>query len=175
MSAADKDPWDLLQAALLAIGVNDLTPSHADEVEVCELIIAASGGDHIAVRTGDDVAWHHGIFGCGGSDAKVIDNRPDGGVRVSPFSLFMKNARQVAIVRYENDSAQRRNYTLWIAGVVAEWQPAPVYDVLRFNCESFASWCRTTRWDEPHHIGLPRRQAERSCKAHGFAGTSQSK
>lgn len=166
MSTADQEPWDLLQAALSAIGIDDLTPSHADEVEVCELIQMAKGGDHIAVRTREDIAWHHGIFACGGGpDARVVDNRPDGGVRVRPFSLFMKDARQVAIVRYENDSAQRRNYSLWIAGVVAEWQPAPVYDVLRFNCESFASWCRTTRWGEPHPIGLPRRPVERSCKS----------
>ena len=149
------EAWRFLQTAIRAVGIDDLTPTRAEEVGVCNLVVEAAPGDHVAVRRSPDVAWHHGIFVCGGRDAAVIDNTPDGGIRQRSLAFFTDKAMQAVIVRYDGDSATLLSFSHLSSRVVACVQPAAIYDVIGFNCESFATWCRTGRCASSFQIDVP--------------------
>ena len=148
--------WISLQSGLRVLDV-DLTPDNAKPYGVYTWASKARVGDHIAIRCvtqgKQDVAWHHGIFI--GNDY-LVHMHPTGNISKVTIDDFMATLPThntyidtAAIVEYKGDSDVARGITAMIA-THAPTDPTLktlVYDVLGTNCDGFAAFCRTYKYD----------------------------
>lgn len=143
---------DLLQ--LLPV---NLHPSNAELHHECNVIAQLQAGDHIAVpigtpspeRSSTRVPWHHGIYL---GESKVMhmtgNSKEDACIQQEGIEHFLNSGgyKYVAIIQYPAAAAAAasRDATVRLA---RELQSAPqrAYDLLDYNCESFATFCRTGR------------------------------
>lgn len=145
--------WIGLQKALQQWGVTDLRPEAA--VDVCLWDVCRDGvvktGDHVAVRAEGDVCWHHGVC-C--EDGQVADNCKKGGLKKRTLVDFIAShkAVQFARVQYDGDDDMARLETAARANACVAYQMDNheefcKYHLVNFNCEAFATMCRTGRYD----------------------------
>ena len=161
------DDLNLLQPLLRALGV-DLTPASCTECSIFDLTSTARPGDHVAVRSVvleiPDVIWHHGIYL---GNSYLAHMHPVGNISRVTMDRFMARvidrqrqhanttgvttcADRAVIVKYHGDSDYQRARTRTIAAwsCTDESMQAIVYHGLRANCECFAVWCRTERYEK---------------------------
>jgi hypothetical protein len=146
--------WRSAQPLLRQV-VGDLTPQNFVDIPLWEIVLNVQPGDHIAVLSDGDTAWHHGIVFSvpssvtPGARFQVVDMSPDANARVRSFASFArpKTTSVVGVVRYAGDGPALRVLSLARATYLLNTpELAPVvYHVLLRNCEHFATWCRTGR------------------------------
>lgn len=113
----------------------DLFP---DDGKLCNLLETNFAnipfGTHIAVPffKFNQVAWHHGIYV---SEGKVIDMMEEQPNIQSPLDF--------AIVKYSHDSPEMLALTCLRALFLEQNPPTITYHAVYFNCESFATFCRS--------------------------------
>ena len=132
---------------LLGFSKKDLLPSIGSpkKVPFYKLYKKAKPGDHIAVYYYTTGYWHHGIyFGKENGKEYVIDNHPDFNVSKRPLEDFLKLATDGVVISY--DEAFPREVSLGIAQAACS-TTSIVYDPLSCNCEIFALFCRTGRYE----------------------------
>jgi len=108
-------------------------------------------GDQIArpiIKDGSVSPWHHGIYaGHDGKDHLVIhmqgDDKASATIRQNTMENFAQDATHIVIVEYQEDNEDHRKATLERAREALKNPPGKLYDLLRNNCEHFATWCRT--------------------------------
>ena len=156
------DQMQAVQPLLRSLDV-DLTPENCTECSVFTVAALAKCGDHIAVRavsnSKPDVIWHHGIF----IDANtIVHMHPNNNISSITIDKFMAHTIQepgsftdrAAIINYARDSDQSRALTSKRAlmSIDDSFMQSIVYDGLKDNCECFAVWCRTDRYDSCSRI-----------------------
>ena len=125
-------------------------------------VTKSNPGDHIArpiIKDGPVSPWHHGIYaGHDGKDHLVIhmqgDDKASATIRQDTMENFAQDATHIAIVEYQEDNEDHRKATLDRAREALEEKahealknpPGEFYDLLRNNCEHFATYCRTGRY-----------------------------
>ena len=149
-----------------AIGVQDLRPRGASVLDrVDSLSAVARPGDHIAVLGPSAPVWHHGILADGlhvfdlygaCKQSAVVSRRtiPD----------FLRGVTAAAIVHYPDDDDCFRLMTLSLARSysTSKLNRRGQYDAFRCNCESFATWCRSTQWTSHQSLVMQRCALARS-------------
>lgn len=180
-AAAD---YELLQTFLSSIGV-ELTPHKCREVGTYSWIADAQPGDHIAVRSVTksklDVIWHHGIYL---GEKKLAHMHPRGNISEVSVDGFMADIPQkdtyvdkVVIVEYSGDTEFARGIAVKIAKLTKlskledPLMQRLTYNVLTANCESFAVFCRTGRYDMPLVELLHGIPVAESCSSNRLART----
>jgi hypothetical protein len=137
-------------------------------VGIAELSDELSRGDHIVVRSaGSNAVFHHGIYigpytPQGGVDAAkpkkfVVDmfgepheGKQGASLRLRTMDEFMrtKGFPELAVIRYSNDTQAARDRSACLALRTQHelCDCTGLYHLLGFNCNHFATWCRTMRW-----------------------------
>ena len=141
---------DMLALDARVVGVRDLQPRGASVLNrVDSLPAIARPGDHIAVLGPNAPVWHHGILADSSHVFDLYGACKQSAV-VSRRSIpdFMHGVTAAAIVHYPDDDAGFRLLTLCLAEAysTSKLNRKGQYDAIRRNCESFATWCRSTRW-----------------------------
>lgn len=134
----------------------DLTPSGFDEHGPYAVLAHARPGDHVAVRSvvkgKADVIWHHGIYV---GDGCIVHMHPKNDISKVHFNDFMAAIptsdtyiEKAGIVTYHGDGDQARAACVInaVAATVAPELQQITYDVVRHQCDGFATWCRTGRY-----------------------------
>ena len=166
-SSEDVDCFAVLEAALTKLGIKCILPHNAEHVGIAELTDELSRGDHIVVRSaGRNEGFHHGIYigpytpegEANASKPKkfVVDmfGEPHEGkqgatIRLRTMDEFMrtKGFPELAVVRYSNDTQAARNFSAGLAlRAIQAHDRSGLYHLLSFNCDHFATFCRTMRW-----------------------------
>ncbi len=133
-----------------SIGVCNLHPRGASVLfRVDSLSAVARPGDHVAVLGPSAPVWHHGILA---DSAHVIDlygaSKATAVVSRRSIADFLQGVTAAAVVHYPDDDDGFRLLTLRLAEAysTSKLNRKGQYDALRRNCESFATWCRSTQW-----------------------------
>ena len=155
------DPFALLEEAMTMLGIRVKLPTGAKHVDVGKWNRILQPGDHVLVRTrGSNAVFHHGIFvgeqAGEQADDYVVDmygeSKSAARLRIRPMSEFL-NAQErhpeLAVMRYEGDTPDARACTVALAmAAQRELEDCTgLYNFLGRNCQHFAAWCRTLRWD----------------------------
>eukprot|EP00955_Chlamydomonas_euryale_P104209 365548-Chlamydomonas_euryale.AAC.4 len=151
------DSFELFNAALKKLGIENLLPKNAEYVDIDTICEDVQPGDHLLVRKdGSTDIFHHGIY-VGQIEGKrghyVIDmfgtTQADAKVQLRSITAFVRGDKELAVMRYKGDDDEKRERSVRLA-MDAMHDPANVpgiYNLLGDNCEHFATWCRTMRWD----------------------------
>lgn len=137
----------------------DLQPSNSEliDVELAKDILYP--GAHIATSNPYE-HFHHGIvLDFNASDISIIHfwgpDKNHSRIQMTTLSIFLagglhlfgKRTRHLYLVNYENDSPQKREETIKIAQEILEKVDDYIYDLATSNCENFAYFCRTRKWE----------------------------
>ena len=163
-SGDEVECFTLLEAALTQQGIKGILPHNAQHVGIAELSDELSRGDHIIVRSaGSKAVFRHGIYigpytqgDLGKPRRYVVDmlGEPQGGKRGASLRLrtmdeFMrtKGFPELAVIRYVNDTpaARDRSADLALRARHELHDCTGLYSLMGFNCDHFATWCRTMR------------------------------
>lgn len=132
----------------------NLETLHAIPIEPVDFYKSVFPGSQIAYRTDipflDDFIWHHAIYD---GNERVIHMTTEG-IRVISVQSFMKDAKQQCVlVQYENDNEETRQSTRIIAHYFLNTMGSQrgLYRIASFNCEHFATVCRTGKWRYSNH------------------------
>ena len=157
----DTDHFDELISSLQL----DLSPIKSrliDREDVYDVDCGLKPGDHIAVPFGSlspNSPWHHGIYV---GDRKVIDfsgpSKEDGAIATRSMKEFMGRASFVVVVDYDVDTEESRRISIQRATLCMKSGTKVVYNALLFNCEHFATFCKTSRYDVTFDIDIPVKQ-----------------
>jgi hypothetical protein len=154
------DPWVLLEQALTTCGIKVLKPKKADYAGIGKWHRVLKRGDHILVRraSSNDV-FHHAIFvgekaSNGVTDDFVVDmhgrSKEDAKLCLRTMDEFLgvKGRPELAVLRYKDDSDEKREKSAWLAEESYNRLSdcIDLYNLLGCNCQHFATWCRTMRW-----------------------------
>jgi len=132
----------------------DLFPSNAVLISVLDWKEVLYDGAHVAVafRTDNplaEIAWHHGIYV---GNRTVIDNNDrdnSSSIRLTSFEEFIEVGdimSSFALISYEDDNDEKRNISLNCANTLLNSESnvnSKLYDLVSFNCQHFATFCRT--------------------------------
>jgi hypothetical protein len=160
-------PWDLMETALTRCGIKVLLPASAQPVAVGKWHRVLKRGDHLLVRRAalcstKEQVFHHAIFvgektldADTGPDDYVVDmhgpTKEDAALRLRTMTelLDVKGGAELAVMRYAHDSDAKRELSAWLAEESQKRlaDRTGLYDLLNGNCDNFATWCRTMRWD----------------------------
>ncbi|CAL8461678.1 g1209 [Coccomyxa elongata] len=132
------------------VGATHLQPRGASVLSrVDSLPAVARPGDHIAVLGPSAPVWHHGILADSSHVFDLYGACKQSAV-VSRRSIpdFLQGVTAAAIVHYPDDDDGFRLLTLSLAEAysTSKLNRKGQYDAVRRNCESFATWCRSTQW-----------------------------
>jgi len=128
----------------------NLEPLHVSYIVPVNFYRQVLPGSHIAYKTetkvlGENI-WHHAIYD---EDEKIIHMVESGeGICITSVEKFMKDAKQqCVIVEYENDNDDMRKSTRIVANyLLKSLGSTALYQIVNFNCEHFATICRTGKW-----------------------------
>jgi hypothetical protein len=158
------DCFTVIEAALTKLGIKSILPCNAQHVGIAELSDELSRGDHIVMRlAGSNAVFHHGIYigpytPHGEADAVkpkkyVVDmfgeDKQSASLRLRTMDEFIRNGYpDLAVIRYSNDTqaARDRSADLALRTQYELHDCTGLYNLLGFNCNHFATWCRTMRW-----------------------------
>jgi hypothetical protein len=161
------DPFALLEAALTKLGIKFILPHSAQHVNITELSDELSRGDHIVVRSaGSNEVFHHGIYigpytppgGRGETKPRkyVVDmfgetheGSAGASLRLRTMEEFLRTRGfpELAVIRYSEDTQAARDRSADLALSTQQLHDCKgLYHLLGFNCNHFATWCRTLRW-----------------------------
>ena len=147
---------ETVSALLQAYGL-DLFPTNGVNLGQASFVNRCNQepGAHLAVRSANDTHWHHGIMGV---NATVIDmygdTKESAVVSIRSLDDIMKDRTSFVIIQYPNDTPFHRIATLDVAHWYTQYREniPGLYNLLSNNCESFATFCRTGRWDQMGNI-----------------------
>ncbi|PNH12516.1 hypothetical protein TSOC_000543 [Tetrabaena socialis] len=134
-------PPDAVEHALATLGIMVMVPSNAKRVPV--------HGWHRELRHGDHIIDEEKDY--------VVDMLGDGqlSLRLRTMSKFLdtfvdtRGRYELAVLEYSKDTQAARDFTARLA-LLAQARLDDVedlYNLLGCNCDHFASWCRTLRFD----------------------------
>lgn len=126
----------------------DLFPDHGKLFNLFEKnITTIPFGTHIAVPffKCNQVAWHHGIYFSEGKVIDMMEEQPNIQSRSLKdfFEVNDVSPHDYAIVEYSQDSPGMLALTLLRASFLEQNPPLMPYNVAYFNCEGFATFCRS--------------------------------
>jgi len=104
-------------------------------------------GTHIAVPffKFNQVAWHHGIYVSEGKVIDMMEEQPN--IQSRSLNDFFKinnvSPLDFVIVNYSHDSPEMLALTCLRALFLEQNPPTITYHAVYFNCESFATFCRS--------------------------------
>jgi hypothetical protein len=152
------DTWLALQQLLKYLDVPDLFPKNAKNATPSSIATVATRGDVLVVSWRneeiEDKAAHYGLYvgldknGVG----QVVHMMKQGNIKKDSLDEFMdlfntsgRVVRRLGVLYYESDTEQAREYAAQLAETLVNLEKShqPVYNLLFFNCEIFALWCRT--------------------------------
>jgi len=138
----------------------NLEPVNAVPIEPVDFYKNIFPGSQIAYRTDipclDDFIWHHAIYD---GNERVIHMTIEG-ISVISVKSFMRDAKQQCVlVEYENDNDEIRHSTRMVANYYlnAIGSQQGLYSIGCFNCEHFATVCRTGKWRYSNHDFINRK------------------
>ena len=155
----DSDPMTIVNEALTLLGIEqgDLTPATAGEVDMVDFADVLRPGDHVVVRERDYPVEHHAIYLGRSSDTgnrtSVADlwgsDQENAVIRIRPMSHFLAGRTQLLVVHYSFDARTDRFRTLTyaLARAMAANRVLGLYNIVGYNCQHFATFCRTFRYD----------------------------
>lgn len=129
----------------------DLSPTHAEFVNFFEDIeIGSQIACQTKIRVLDSFVWHHGIFI---GNKQVIHmsgaTKENATIQCVSVNKFMENAQsRCVVIHYDNDNEELRLLTCYFAHFFLEAHGSKerLYNIYSFNCEHFATFCRTGKW-----------------------------
>jgi len=132
----------------------ELEPIHNTMVKECNFYEQILEGSQIAYQTSapgrGNFIWHHGIYI---GNKKVIHmyggNKENAKIRCDSVETFMEHANgRCIVIEYDNDNHESRLLTCYFAKFFLESHGSVqgLYNISSFNCEHFATFCRTGRW-----------------------------
>ncbi|CAF0933228.1 unnamed protein product [Didymodactylos carnosus] len=137
----------------------DLQPSHSERIDVQSADTLLYPGAHIAASIRHE-HFHHGIvIDPAAPDISIMHlwgrNKNVGRVQMTTMPIFLagnvdnlgKKTRELYLVNYDGDTYEKQKETVKVAKELLEKADDIVYDLATLNCESFACFCRTGRWD----------------------------
>ncbi|PNG99687.1 hypothetical protein TSOC_014529 [Tetrabaena socialis] len=169
-----EQPFEVLEQALTTLGIRVLWPSNAKRVAVGEWHRKLRHGDHVIVRSaGSNEVFHHAIYigpytppGQDTENDYVVDmfGEPQDGkqgasLRLRKMPEFLKTNYEIAVLEYSKDTQAARDFTAGLA-LLAQALLGDVkglYNLLGCNCDHFATWCRTLRWESPQREDIQRK------------------
>jgi hypothetical protein len=137
----------------------NLQPSNSEliDVELAQYILYP--GAHIATSNPYE-HFHHGIvLDPDAPDISIIHlwgpDKHHGSVLITTLPIFLagsiedlgKRTRQLYLINYENDTLEKQQNTVKIAKEMLEKSDEISYDLVTTNCEGFANFCRTGKWE----------------------------
>eukprot|EP00798_Chlamydomonas_sp_ICE-L_P009345 gene9345-biopygen9256 len=161
---ADIDVFALMEGAMNVMGIQNLLPQSARLVDIAEVATELRSGDQILIRTaGSNEIFHHGIFvgpisGVQGGKNLVVDfwgsqdaAKQEAKIRLRTLGEFMAVSGwpELAVMCWDSDTPELREFSAALAlGLHRELQDCSgLYHLLDRNCDHFATWCRTLRWE----------------------------
>jgi len=161
---ADSDVFALMEGAMNVMGIHNLLPQSARRVDIAEVATELLYGDQILIRTaGSKQRFHHGIFvgpisGVQGGKNLVVDcwgsqdaGKQEAKIRLRTLGEFMAvpGWPELAVMCWDSDTPELREFSAALAlGLHRDLQDCSgLYHLLGRNCDHFATWCRTLRWD----------------------------
>ena len=136
----------------------DLQPSNSEciDIELAKSVLYP--GAHIATSNPDE-HYHHGIVvDTDAPDISIIHlwgpNKDHSNVQKTNLPIFLagsiedlgKKTRRLYLINYEGDNLKQQE-TVKTAKESLEKANDIVYDLATLNCESFACFCRTGKWN----------------------------
>jgi hypothetical protein len=148
----------VLDTALTQLDIKSLLPLNAQHVGIAELSDVLFRGDHIVVRsTGSNAVFHHGIYiglytpQDATKPKRYVVDMLGTSLRLRTMEEFIrtKGFPELAVIRYSNDtlSARDRSASLALSTLHELHDCTGLYHLLGDNCNNFATWCRTMRWE----------------------------
>ena len=125
----------------------DLFPEDGKLSNLLENFANIPFGTHIAVPfyKCNQVAWHHGIYFSEGIVIDMMEEQPN--IQFRSLRDFFKindvSHLDFAIVKYSHDSPEMLALTCLRAFFLQQNPPTILYNAAYFNCESFATFCRS--------------------------------
>jgi hypothetical protein len=137
----------------------DLQPSNSKQIdkEIAKSVLYP--GAHIATSNAGDY-FHHGIvIDPEAPDISIIHfwgpDKNNSRIETTTLPIFIaggidylgKVNRNLYLVNYEGDTLQKQQETVQVAKEMLTKADDIKYDLATLNCESFACFCRTGKWD----------------------------
>ncbi|CAF4425180.1 unnamed protein product [Rotaria sp. Silwood2] len=137
----------------------DLQPSNSTCIDIESAKSVLYPGAHIATSNPYE-HYHHGIVvDMNTSDISIIHlwgpDKHSGRVQTTTLPIFIagsidnvgKKTRRLYLVNYDNDTFDKQQETIQVAKKMLEKADDIVYNIATLNCESFACFCRTGKWN----------------------------
>ncbi|CAF0771523.1 unnamed protein product [Rotaria sordida] len=137
----------------------DLQPSNSEYINIESAKSVLYSGAHIATSNPYE-HYHHGIVvDTNTPDISIIHlwgpDKESGRVQTTTLPIFLaggihnlgKKTRHLYLINYDNDTFEKQQETVKVAKEMLEKADDIIYDIATLNCESFACFCRTGKWD----------------------------
>lgn len=137
----------------------DFQPTNSICIDVDSAKTVLYPGAHIATANPNEY-YHHGIvLDINTPDISVIhlwgNQKDESRVQITTLPIFLagspedlgKKTRRLYLVNYDNDTLEKQQETIKIANELLEKANDIVYNAATLNCESFAYFCRTGKWN----------------------------
>jgi len=125
-----------------------LEPINKRIVKECNFFMEIEPGSQVAYKFNG--FWHHGIY-VGNKQMIHMSGttKEKATIRIDSVETFMENANgRCIVIEYENDNEEARQLTCEYAKFFLEAHGSTegLYNIVSFNCEHFATFCRTSKW-----------------------------
>ncbi|CAF0866146.1 unnamed protein product [Rotaria sp. Silwood1] len=137
----------------------DLQPSSSNCIDIESAKSILYPGAHIATSNPYE-HYHHGIVvDTNTPDISIIHlwgpDKQSGRVQTTTLPIFIagsidnvgKRTRRLYLVNYDDDTSNKQQETVKVAKEMLAKADDIVYDIATLNCESFACFCRTGKWN----------------------------
>jgi hypothetical protein len=137
----------------------DLRPANSVTIDTESVKTVLYPGAHIAVSNPYE-HYHHGIVvDVNTPEISIIhlwgQDKEHSRVRTTTLPVFIaggpdklgKRVRRLYLINYDNDTEEKQQETVKVAQELLAKADDIVYDYATLNCESFAYFCRTGKWD----------------------------
>ncbi|CAF0751729.1 unnamed protein product [Adineta ricciae] len=158
-----------LLCPILRVSNISLQPTNSHLVDIQSARTQLYPGAHIAAANPYE-HFHHGIVvDLTSADISIIHfwgvKKREARIQVTTLPIFIAGnikrvgirTRQLYIVQYQNDTLEKQQETNQRAKSMLDKPDEYEYNIFRLNCESFAYFCRTERW-ESEQVTIMRNQ-----------------
>jgi hypothetical protein len=148
-----------LLSSILRIGHIDLQPTNAGHIDIESAKTVLYPGAHVAAGNLYE-HFHHGIVvDITATDISIVHfwgvKKRNARIQTTTLPIFVAggikklgiNTRHLYLINYEDDTLEKQEESRQRAKDMLNKPDGYKYNLLRLNCESFACFCRTDRWD----------------------------
>jgi hypothetical protein len=137
----------------------DLQPTNSVCIDLESAKTVLYPGAHIATSNPYEY-FHHGIvIDINTPDISIIHlwgaEKDSSRVQITNLPIFLaggidslgKKTRRLYLINYDGDTLAKQQETVKVANELLEKADDIIYDLATLNCESFACFCRTGKWN----------------------------